>query len=188
MKSLLALKDGFQYRLGDGNSSFSYTNWPGIGNLANQVPYVDIHDLQMRVMDVYVDGKWKFNLLYTTIPENVMDHLKLLHVCLNCQVVDRNTWKGNLNGLYTAKDGYSWHNRSTFTDNATNAITWNWVWHIPAPEKIKFFIWTALHNALPTKTMFSHRGLFQINLCPRCNIEEETTLHCLRNCEFIKCF
>ncbi|GAU24184.1 hypothetical protein TSUD_84190 [Trifolium subterraneum] len=104
MKALVALKDGFQYRLGDGNSSFWYTNWSGIGNLVNQVPYVNIHDLQMRVRDVYIDGKWNFNLLYTTIPVDVMDHLKLFPVCLNSQAVDRYTWKGNLSGLYTTKD------------------------------------------------------------------------------------
>jgi hypothetical protein len=188
MKALLALKDGFQYRLGDGNSSFWYTNWAGIGTLANQVLYVDIHDLQMRVRDVFIDGKWNFNMLYTTIPSNVTDRLKLLPVCLNPQVADCYTWKGNLNGLYTAQDGYYWLNHNDFINNATNEISWNWLWHIPAPEKIKFFIWTALQNALPTKTMLSHRGLLQVTLCPRCNIEEETTLHCLRDCEFVKCF
>ncbi|PNX65320.1 hypothetical protein L195_g054480, partial [Trifolium pratense] len=56
MKALLALKDGFQFRLGDGKSSFWYTDWSGIGNLANHVLYVDIHDIEIRVRDVFIDG------------------------------------------------------------------------------------------------------------------------------------
>jgi hypothetical protein len=179
MKALQALKNGFQYRMGDGNSFFWYTNWSDICTLANHVLYVDIHDLQMRVRDVYTDGKWNFDLLYTTITADVMDRLKLLYVCLNSQVAGRYTWKGNLNGLYTAHDGYYWLNRSDFVDNVTNEISWNCVWHIPAPENIKFFNWISLQNALPTKHMVSHRGLLQVNLCPRCNINDETALHCL---------
>lgn len=32
--------------------------------------------------------------------------------------------------------------------------------------------------------MLCHRGMLQRNLCPRCNPDVETTLHCLRDCEF----
>ncbi|GAU47648.1 hypothetical protein TSUD_27720 [Trifolium subterraneum] len=137
MKALLALKDGFQFRLGNGNSSFWYTDWSGIGILANQVLYVDIHDIEIRVRDVYID--------------------------------DYFIWKGNLNGLYTAHDGYHWLNRNDFSENPTNVVSWSWLWHIPAPEKIKFFLWTALHKALPTKAMLSHRGILHDSSCPRCN-------------------
>jgi hypothetical protein len=49
MKAMLSLKDGFQFRIGNGNSSFWFTNWSGSGVLANQVMYVDIHDLEMRI-------------------------------------------------------------------------------------------------------------------------------------------
>jgi ribonuclease HI len=36
--------------------------------------------------------------------------------------------------------------------------------------------------------MLSHRGMLQLNLCPRCNQEPETTLHCLRDCAFVNRF
>ncbi|GAU22731.1 hypothetical protein TSUD_138560 [Trifolium subterraneum] len=186
MKALLAIKDGFQFRLGDGNSSFWYTNWSGCGILANQVMYVDIHDLQMRVRDVYIYGKFNLNSLYTHIPPEIVNHLNLLPVCLNPRVADRYTWKGNLNGLYTAQDGYHWLNRVKPTNSSTKDISWSWLWHIEAPEKIKFFLWTALHNSLPTRAMLSHRGLLSVYACPMCNAAEETTMHCLRDCEFIK--
>ncbi|CAJ2635744.1 unnamed protein product [Trifolium pratense] len=157
MKALSGLKDGFQFRLGDGKSSFWYTDWSGIGILANHVLYVDIHDIEIRVRDVFIDGNWNFNLLYTTMPNEVKEHLSNLPMILNSNVADCHTWKGNLNGLYTARDGYHWLNRNDFSDNSTTTVTWSWLWHIPAPEKIKFFLWTAIHKALPTKEMLSHR-------------------------------
>ncbi|CAJ2637225.1 unnamed protein product [Trifolium pratense] len=184
MKALLALRDGFEFRLGNGNSSFWFSNWSGTGKLADKVLYVDIHDLEMSVKDVYTDGNWNFNMLYTNIPTAVTDHLKMIPVCLNSQVADCYTWKGNLNGIYSARDGYFWLNRNEFAGNDTDSISWTWLWNISAPEKLKFFLWTALHNSLPTREMLCHRNMLQANHCPRCNQEIETTLHCLRDCDF----
>ncbi|GAU35137.1 hypothetical protein TSUD_394630 [Trifolium subterraneum] len=133
MKALSALREGFHFLLGVGNSSLWFTNWSGNGKLANQVIFVDIHDLEMRVRDVYIDA------------------------CTYPSVNDCYTWKGNLNGIYTARD-----------------------------EKLKFFLWTMIHNSLPTSEMLSHRGILQGNLCPRCNTLAETTLHCLRDCDFVQ--
>jgi ribonuclease HI len=186
MKALGALKDGFQFCLGDGNSSFWYTDWSGIGALANHVLYVDIHDTELRVRDVYSDGSWNFNSLYTAMPTSIKEQLSLLPINLNPNVPDRYSWKGNLNGLYTARDGYYWLNRNFFSDNPTSSFPWSWIWHISAPEKIKFFLWTMLHSALPTKAMLFHRRIIQDSSCPRCNSSIETTIHCLRDCAFVK--
>ncbi|CAJ2645759.1 unnamed protein product [Trifolium pratense] len=184
MKALLALRDGFEFRLGNDNSSFWFSNWSGTGKLADKVLYVDIHDLEMCVKDIYTDGNWNFNMLYTNIPIAVTDHLKMIPVCLNSQVADCYTWKGNLNGIYSARDGYFWFNRNEFAGNDTDSISWTWLWNISAQEKLKFFLWTALHNSLPTREMLCHRNMLQANHCPRCNQEIETTLHYLRDCDF----
>ncbi|MCH79684.1 RNA-directed DNA polymerase (Reverse transcriptase) [Trifolium medium] len=148
--------------------------------------FVDIHDLEMRVRDVYIDGNWQFNSLYTNLPQAIKAKLNSSTISLNPYVNDCYTWKGNLNGIYTARDGYYWLNRNSFSANATSVVSWSWLWHLPAPEKLKFFLWTMLHNSLPTREMLSHRGIINDNLCPRCNIHAETTLHCLRDCNFVK--
>ncbi|GAU11845.1 hypothetical protein TSUD_75960 [Trifolium subterraneum] len=185
MKALSALKDSYHFRLGNGNSSFWFTNWSGSGVLANQVMYVDIHDLEMRVRDVYIDGIWNFNALYTALPMEIKERLISFPICLNPSINDCYTWKGNLQGIYTARDGYHWLNRYAFSANPTSVVSWSWLWHLPAPEKIKFFIWTLLHNSLPTRDMLTHRGIIHGNMCPRCNIHVETDLHCLRDCDFV---
>ncbi|PNY07262.1 ribonuclease H [Trifolium pratense] len=133
-----SLLDGFHYRMGNGNSSFWFTDWSGNAMLVNQVLFVVIHDLEMRVRDVHI----------------------------------------------AARDGYYWLNRHSFSVNTSNVISWSLLWHLPAPEKLKFFLWTTIHNSLPTREMLTHRGILHGNLCPRCNTHLETTLHCLRDCDF----
>lgn len=57
MKALFALKDDFEFRLEDVNSIFWFSNWLGVGKLAKKVLYVDIHNMEMRVNDAYLDEK-----------------------------------------------------------------------------------------------------------------------------------
>lgn len=55
MKTLSALKDDFEFRLKDGNFSFWFFNWSGVGKLAEHVLYMDINDMKMQVNNVYLD-------------------------------------------------------------------------------------------------------------------------------------
>lgn len=61
MKAHSYLKDEFEFILGDKNSYIWFSNWYGVGKLAEHLLYVDIHDLKIQVNDVYLDGNWKFN-------------------------------------------------------------------------------------------------------------------------------
>ncbi|MCI33475.1 RNA-directed DNA polymerase (Reverse transcriptase), partial [Trifolium medium] len=63
-----------------------------------------------------------------------------------------------------------------------NSNSWTWIWKIAAPEKIKFFIWCACHNAIPTLSLLCRRNLAQSDIRPRCSTSEETILHCIRDC------
>ncbi|GAU22350.1 hypothetical protein TSUD_106780 [Trifolium subterraneum] len=157
----------------------------GNGVIANLVMFVDIHDLEMRVRDVYKDGMWLFNSLYTTLSQEIKENLNFITISLNPSVNDCYTWKGNLNGIYTARDGYAWLNRHSFSATTISVASWSWLWHVSAPEKLKFFFWTMLHNSLPTRDMLAHRGIITRNLCPRCSNHAETTIHCLRDCDFV---
>lgn len=55
MKSLSSIKDELEFRLGGMNFSFWFSNWYRVRKLVEQVLYVDIYDLEMRVNDVYLD-------------------------------------------------------------------------------------------------------------------------------------
>ncbi|GAU35482.1 hypothetical protein TSUD_384370 [Trifolium subterraneum] len=142
MKALSTVKEGFQFRLGNGNSSFWFSNWSGSGMLANQVLFVDIHDLEMRVRDVYVDGNWHFNSLYTNLPLEIKEKLSSTTISLNPSVNDCYTWNGNLNGTYISLS----------------------------------------LSTLSVLSLSLGYGTYR----RRCNIQAETTLHCLRDCDFVQ--
>lgn len=52
------------------------------------------------------------------------------------------------------------------------------------PPKVKNFLWRACSNCLPTKTNLWSKRVEVNPLCPLCNLERETTTHCLVSCSF----
>lgn len=58
LKALDHLKDGFSFKVGNGNSSFWFTLWALKQPLCDMVPYVDIHDLNHNIRDVPYDNEW----------------------------------------------------------------------------------------------------------------------------------
>lgn len=71
-------------------------------------------------------------------------------------------------------------------ENVSHDRSWTWIWKIKAPKTIKFLIWLACHNGTPTCSLLHHRGMLQPNVCQRCQIEEETFIHCVRDCHISK--
>lgn len=117
MKTPSALKYDFEFRLRDGNSYLWFSNWPGVGKLAEQVLYVDIYDLKIWVNDAYLDENWNFNSLCINILLVYCKFLTALPICLNSLVLDRLIWKGKLYCIYTTQNGYNWLNRLEFVQN-----------------------------------------------------------------------
>lgn len=91
---------------------------------------------------------------------------------------------GHLRGTYSAKSGYSW--LMGRGETRIQNTSWTWIWKINAPETIKFLIWLACHNAVPTCSLLHNRGMLQSAVCQRCITEEESFLHCVRDCNISK--
>lgn len=71
MKALKLLEDGFRLKVGNGDTSFWFEPWLFKVPLSLLVPFVDVHDLEMRIWDVWVDGSWQLNSLYTHLPDEI---------------------------------------------------------------------------------------------------------------------
>jgi hypothetical protein len=78
VKAMRMLEDGFIFKIGDGNSSFWYDSWIVNEKLSSLVPFVAIQDTQLRIKDVWFDGKWNFQHLYTCLPEAMVNNIKFL--------------------------------------------------------------------------------------------------------------
>jgi len=50
------------------------------------------------------------------------------------------------------------------------------------PEKIKFLFWLACQDSVPTLFLLNHRNIAPLATCPRCGLDDETFLHCIRDC------
>lgn len=74
-KAKEVLKEGYQLRLGNGESFFWYSPWTTLGPLCYQVFAVNIQDTDKRIRDIYINNQWHFNDLATPIPKVIRNHL-----------------------------------------------------------------------------------------------------------------
>lgn len=58
-KAIEHLKDGFSFKVGDGETSFWFSPWIIKTPFAQLVPYVNIQDVDLKVPDVWQDEAWQ---------------------------------------------------------------------------------------------------------------------------------
>ena len=187
IKAKNILHNGYQWRPGSGSSSFWFHNWSSHGLIGSLVPIIDIHDLHLTVKDVFTINGHHSHALYTNLPQAVEDMINNTHIRFNERVEDAFIWNYNKNGVYTAKSGYSWLlSNSESSTILSSTFSWTWIWKLRIPEKFKLLIWLICHNAVPTLSLMHHRNMAPSATCSRCGEEDETVLHCLRDCSFSK--
>ena len=181
-KNILQL--GYSWHAGSGSFSFWFSNWSPHGPIGNHVPIIDIHDLHL--------SKYVFSLMmialrvYTPLFQQLLKTTStLLIFCFNDAIENTVIWANNKNGSYTTKSRYAWllSLKATVIDSSSYH-TWTWIWRLQVPEKYKFLIWLACHNASPTLSLLHHRNRAPSATCARCGDHDETFLHCVRDCRY----
>jgi len=100
-------------------------------------------------------------------------------------VEDAYIWNNHKNGTYSPKSGYNWLLKTVDPDGLNlPSHSWSWIWKLQLPEKYKFFFWLACHNAVDTLCLLNHKNIAPSVICSRCGLEDETFLHCVRDCRF----
>ncbi|GAU48983.1 hypothetical protein TSUD_245740 [Trifolium subterraneum] len=103
-KALHMLRDGFTFKIGDGNSRFWYYPWALKENLCSTVPFVAIQDTDLKINDVWCNGRWHLEKLYTSIPDEARNSILLLQPYIVNDIPDVWVWQNSSNGVYTTKD------------------------------------------------------------------------------------
>jgi hypothetical protein len=170
---------------GSGSSSFWLSRWSTLGILGSIVPYIDIHDLQLTIKDVLTANDPPTNILYTNLLHVASDLINHIHMNFNDIVEDVVIWRNKKNGTYSLKSGYNWllYNADPAGQNLS-LHSWYWIWKLQLPEKYKFFLCLTCHNVVPTLSLLNHRNLAPSATCSRCGLQNETFLHCVRDCTF----
>lgn len=136
--------------------------------------------MDLKVNDVFVSQEWKMNILYTPIPVHLKDFIQGSSIHLNPRSRDLYIWGMSPTGSYTIKTGYHWLVNQRLPNPREQG--WKWIWKIPAQENIRLFLWLAFQNSIPTMATLNHRGIVPTATYRVCLGEEETLIHCLRDC------
>ena len=181
LKTRDKLRSGFSFRLGNGETSLWHEDSSGHGNIASTVPYVDIHDANIVLKDLILNGAWNVQDLYTELPANTINLLQQIRPVLdNNGGSDVWTWWPSSTGSYTVKEAYAW--LMSQDQQEANNQTWSWIWKTKIPEKITMFLWLTAHNALQVNSHRARCNLAQSAACARCSWGNEDIIHCLRDC------
>ncbi|KAK7269581.1 hypothetical protein RIF29_22313 [Crotalaria pallida] len=180
-KARKLLLEGFQLKVGRGEVSFFFDKWLSHEPLCRKVPWVATQDIALKVKDVCWQGVWHWDCIYTLLPHEVRQSISRSGIIINESIPDCITWKGALNGVYTAKSGYAWLIENDMVHQ--NFSSWNWIWKLRVPYRLNFFLWLVCHHAIPTNTLRWKRRCAHQDVCERCGIDAETVFHCLRDCD-----
>ncbi|KAJ1418954.1 hypothetical protein SESBI_15560 [Sesbania bispinosa] len=72
------------------------------------VPYVDIHDVDISLHDIWKDGQWLLHILWTAIPNDIRNAILAIEPKFNDHVEDTLIWSEPVSGVYSASSGYHW--------------------------------------------------------------------------------
>ena len=98
------------------------------------------------------------------------------------QVQDTLIWADSSSGKYTTKSAYKLLSRSPTvgTSNpSAHSSSWNHIWDLEVPNKIKHFIWRACRESLPTKKNLFTKKVLRSAACDLCHDGVEDVIHAL---------
>ncbi|CAL1354783.1 unnamed protein product [Linum trigynum] len=100
---------------------------------------------------------------------------------------DRYIWHYSKTGQYSVKSGY--HLLSDVRSELFNTLPphldarfWKWLWSLPVPPKLKFFLWRVVRGFLPCLAVLHTKNLSDSNVCSVCTDGVESISHCLFDC------
>lgn len=170
LKAAAVFIPGFRMRVGDGRSNFWTNPWLEKGSSGPRIPFIHISDSHLRIMDVFQDGNWRLNSLYTQLPQDIKEEIHNFGplVC-HPQLEDMWCWRDSCNRGYSVKLGYIFLiKRAAIEDSG-----WLWVWKLKVPEKVRLLVWLIMRDSLPTNLLRFNRNLTNDPSCPICgNVEE----------------
>ncbi|KAH9730036.1 reverse transcriptase domain-containing protein [Citrus sinensis] len=186
-RSIMAAKDvvvnGSRIRIGNGQQvQLSKDPWLPDANNGFITSELDESLATATVDSLMVPGqrRWDYDLIADVF--NSRDAALILQVPLSVrQDDDCWYWLADPKGQFTVRSCYNLLNSEA---NVTSSRVWKRLWGLEVPGKVKHFFWRALMNVLPTVDNLRPRKVEVSPICPICNAENESVLHCLVECLF----
>lgn len=176
------LKMGFRYRIGNGETIRVFKD-PWIPRVYTFKPTTVNEDfIEVRAaffMDV--EGKWDTNKLGAVFDKEDINLIMRMPTKKNLE--DKWIWHFDKKGLYSVKSGYKAYINTIIRESSSSENnmqkTWEKLWRLKVPNKVKSFCWRALHEIIPTKVNLQKKGIDTNLICPICNCFLESSDHVL---------
>lgn len=126
-----------------------------------------------------VGSGWKWQVFGDYLPNEVLKQIASHELVEDPNIGDLIYCKGN------NKEGFSIkHALSLIRNEDANDYNKQWevVWRTPVQQRIRVFMWLLLHDRVLCNVNKMKRHISDDPRCPRCNGNEETLLHLLRDC------
>ncbi|CAN1165618.1 Putative ribonuclease H protein At1g65750 [Linum perenne] len=186
MEGKKALLQGLRKNIGDGHGTSITEAWipeayPGfIGHSSNVSSNTKVADFILNPQRL-----WNVSKLRSVFSEQVVKQILLIPLGPD-GFTDQLVWHFECSGNFTVKSCYKLlqTNRGSNShplDSSTRKL-WKWLWKLDLPPKIRFFIWRACNNALPTRLGLHRRRCEISSVCVNCSAADETTEHILFHC------
>ncbi|XVE95435.1 hypothetical protein REPUB_Repub02eG0096900 [Reevesia pubescens] len=127
------------------------------------------------------DGKINLEALHDVLPEDILLLIAAKWISPYEDDEDSIFWIHSPDGDFSVKSAYQMQ-----IENLPEEGSWNFVWELKCPSKIKVFLWKVLHKAIPTKHFLVSRHIPMALSCGRCSTGCEDILHALRDCKISK--
>ncbi|KAL4316602.1 hypothetical protein AHAS_Ahas15G0301500 [Arachis hypogaea] len=134
----------FVWEVGALSKNFWFDSWLHSGPVGARVEFLDICEAALTIENIYHDGVWHLERIYSFIPRDLRkDILSLVHISASGRDLGW-SWEHT---FYSAKQGYLWliQNKLNWDRN----INWLCLWKARVPEKLRLLVW--LHDAVPTQ-------------------------------------
>ena len=133
---------------------------------------------------------WNTNLVDLIFIPSEMQLIQSIPVCHFAQK-DFPFWPRSRTSMYQVLTGYHLlcdlqdNEVASSSDTAGQQKFWNSLWKLNIPNKVKFFLWRACTNSIPTMLNLYKRKIVPSSVCSHCHVGEESVLHALWSCEAI---
>ncbi|KAA3461846.1 reverse transcriptase [Gossypium australe] len=154
-KAVDALKDGFIWQVGDGDTiDIRRDHWGVEGIKGESACRSTFTNDERKVKDLWEHNvrRWK--------RERVIE------------IYGKRTWIQNPHGFYTSKPAYSWLILKK-VGFGPHRFLWRAIWKLKMLPKIKIFSWRINHNIFPTFDNVARIRQGFNNICPRKTIEKK---------------
>lgn len=173
------LHQGIQWRIGDGDSvHFWKDKWLSSGPLIDKARNVSLIDTQLKVRDFLINDDWNLRMLHDIVDNETVANIVKTPAAVYGSGNDKIIWNGTSNGKFSIASAYS----ILFNNHGCADSSWNFIWKLPTPPKLKIFSWLLYNGKLLTNMERRKRSLTCDDTCPICKQKQESTLHLLRDC------